>query len=148
MHHGVEVSRLDAMDHGAEVLAAPNVDSDVAVAKKHRRHRSWRRARRHGSRRRAKVKTLPAASSALLTQRPRRHRAPPLPRRPPRAPPLLRPPPRAMPLPRPGAPGRGCPRPPPPVPRPSQRLPPALPAAAPGRPAAVFGRSGIFFFFS
>ena len=34
MHHGVEVSRLDAMDHGAEVLDAGNAHSDVAVAKK------------------------------------------------------------------------------------------------------------------
>ena len=34
MNHGVEVSRLDAMVHGAEVLGAPNVDSDVALKKK------------------------------------------------------------------------------------------------------------------
>ena len=34
MHHGIEVSRLDAMDHGVEVLDAGSVYSDVAVAKK------------------------------------------------------------------------------------------------------------------
>ena len=34
MHHGAEVSRLDAMDHGAEVLDAANIDSDVALGKK------------------------------------------------------------------------------------------------------------------
>ena len=45
MHHGVEVSRLDAMDHGAEVLGAANVASDVDL--------TWQRARRHRSRRRA-----------------------------------------------------------------------------------------------
>ena len=33
MHHGVEVSLLDAMDHDAEVLDAGSVHSDVAVAK-------------------------------------------------------------------------------------------------------------------
>jgi len=34
IHHSVEVSRLDAMDHDAEVQDAANVHSDVAVAKK------------------------------------------------------------------------------------------------------------------
>ena len=31
MHHGVEVSRLDAMDHGAELLDAGNIASDVEL---------------------------------------------------------------------------------------------------------------------
>ena len=34
MNHGVEVSRLDAMVHGAEVLDAASIYSDVALAKK------------------------------------------------------------------------------------------------------------------
>ena len=34
MHHGAEVSRLDAMDHDTEVLDAANIDSDVALKKK------------------------------------------------------------------------------------------------------------------
>ena len=73
MHHGAEVSRLDAMDHGAEVLDAANIDSDVALEKKKaRRHRSRRRARRHRSRPQQHVRIYVCrsnTSSFLLSSR-------------------------------------------------------------------------------
>ena len=56
MIHGVEVRRLDAMDHGVELRGQAQRGACVAVyvAKKNTRRRgSRRRARRHISRRRA-----------------------------------------------------------------------------------------------
>ena len=105
MHHGVEVSRLDAMDHGAE-LPGPSqrgfcVAACVAKKKKSRRHRSRRRAPFQNGRalslcflspraalcscsRTARLAARPAL--LLLRRAPRRaRRAPRVPGRPPRA---------------------------------------------------------------
>ena len=42
MQHGVEVTRLDAVSHGVELIFLKFEMSDVAI--------TWRRARRHRSR--------------------------------------------------------------------------------------------------
>ena len=82
MLHGVEVRRLDAVDHGVElhglaqrgVCVAVYVAKKILVGKKARRRGSWRRARRHRSRRRAR-RELDAADHGAELFNPSKHKA-------------------------------------------------------------------------